>query len=180
MCAANPDGFSLYDRPAASPSNPEIDLGTVFRWVRDRTLRLAEPLSAEDCGVQSMEKASPVKWHLAHTSWFFETLVLEPALPGYRPYDPAYRVLFNSYYESLAEPFPRSRRGLLTRPPLEEVLAYREHVDCHVSALLAKGPDLDPQLRFVIELGLNHEQQHQELVLTDLKHAISANPIQPA
>ena len=180
MCAAKHDGFSLSDLPGPSPSSLEIDLATVFHGVRDQTLRLAEPLSAEDCGVQSMEEASPVKWHLAHTSWFFETLVLEPALPGYRPYDPAYRVLFNSYYESLAEPVPRSRRGLLTRPPLEEVLAYREHVDCHVSALLAKGPDLDPQLRFVIELGLNHEQQHQELVLTDLKHALSTNPLQPA
>jgi ergothioneine biosynthesis protein EgtB len=127
-----------------------------------------------------MEEASPVKWHLAHTSWFFETLVLEPAMPGYRPFHPQYRFLFNSYYNSVGPQYPRQRRGLLTRPSLKEVLAYRQHVDHHVAALLAKGPDVDPQTLASIELGLHHEQQHQELVLTDVKHALSHNPLSPA
>ncbi|MDH3212258.1 MAG: ergothioneine biosynthesis protein EgtB [Myxococcales bacterium] len=166
--------------PMDSLDDARVDLSLRYRNVRERTIRLAAPLSPEDCAVQSMEEASPVKWHLAHTSWFFENFVLEPAMPGYRPYHAEYRYLFNSYYHSMGARYPRPQRGLLTRPSLEEVLAYRRHVDHHVVALLAKGPDLDPERRASIELGLHHEQQHQELALTDVQHVLSHNPLHPA
>ena len=135
-------GARLTGLPGDSLADASVDLPIRYREVRKRTLRLAEPLSPEDCAIQSMEDASPVKWHLAHTSWFFETLVLEPTMPGYRPFHPQYRFLFNSYYNRVGPQYPRSRRGLLTRPSLKQVLAYRQHVDHHVAALLAKGPDL--------------------------------------
>jgi ergothioneine biosynthesis protein EgtB len=151
-----------------------------YAAVRAQTRRLAEPLSPEDCALQSMTDASPTKWHLAHTSWYFETFVLEEAVPGYRVFREPFRVLFNSYYNSVGEQYARPARGLLSRPSLEEVLAYRRHVDRHMEGLLDKEPDLDPQLREVILLGLHHEQQHQELVLTDLKHAFGCNPLDPA
>ena len=149
-----------------------------YTRVRAQTERLAAPLSAEDCCVQSMPDASPTKWHLAHTSWFFETFVLERALPGYRVFDPQFRVLFNSYYNGVGDQHPRAQRGLLTRPSLAEVLAYRVHVDRHVVEVLAKEQPGD--VRAVIELGLHHEQQHQELLLTDAKHLLASNPIRPA
>jgi len=154
-----------------------LDLADAYRDVRAATEALCAPLSPEDCAVQSMQDASPVKWHLAHTSWFFETLVLE-GLPGYAAFDPAFRVLFNSYYQSVGEQHPRPERGVLSRPSLDRVLAYRRHVDVAVLRLLDAGAPstaLD-----VVELGLHHEQQHQELVLTDLKHAFSRNPLRPA
>ncbi len=119
-----------------------------------------------------------MKWHLAHTSWFFETFVLVPGLPGYAPFDPAYRQLFNSYYVGVGERPPRPQRGLLSRPSLEEVWRYRRHVDHGVARLLERGPA--PQLLALTELGLHHEQQHQELILTDLKHHFSCNPLLPA
>ena len=144
-----------------------------YQPVRAATLALIEPLSAEDCAIQSMPDASPVKWHLAHTTWFFETFVLEPHASGYRSFDPAYRYLFNSYYNALGARHPRPERGMLSRPSLAEVLAYRRHVD---EAVLANN-DLPPE---PIELGLHHEQQHQELILTDLKHLLSRNPLSPA
>ena len=122
-----------------------------------------------------MPDASPVKWHLAHTTWFFETFLLE-GQPRYRPFDPAYRVLFNSYYNAVGEKHPRAERGLLSRPRLEEVLAYRRHVDDAMQALLATEKYEDE----LLELGLQHEQQHQELILTDLKHLLSRNPLKPA
>jgi ergothioneine biosynthesis protein EgtB len=150
-----------------------------YEAVRQASERLAAPLSAEDCGIQSMEDASPTKWHLAHTSWYFETFVLEGAVPGYTPFDPHFRILFNSYYNGIGEQYARPQRGLLSRPSLEEVLAYRRHVDRHMAGLLSKGPDLDVCLREVIVVGLHHEQQHQELILTDLKHALSMNPMHP-
>jgi ergothioneine biosynthesis protein EgtB len=153
-----------------------LDLADSFARVRAQTERLAAPLSPEDCCVQSMPDASPTKWHLAHTSWFFETFVLAPAVPDYRIFDPSFRVLFNSYYNGVGEQHPRPQRGLLTRPPLADVLAYRAHVDRHVAALLASG---DAPLA-TIELGLHHEQQHQELLLTDAKHLLAANPLRPA
>ena len=173
-------GARLTGLPGDSLADASVDLPIRYREVRKRTLRLTEPLSPEDCAVQSMEDASPVKWHLAHTSWFFETLVLEPTMPGYRPFHPQYRFLFNSYYNRVGPQYPRPQRGLLTRPSLKQVLAYRQHVDHHVAALLAKGPDVDPQPLASIELGLHHEQQHQELVLTDVKHALSHNPLSPS
>jgi ergothioneine biosynthesis protein EgtB len=153
------------------------DLATRFGAVRAATERLAEPLSPEDATAQSMPDASPVKWHLAHTSWFFETFLLEP-VPGYRPLDPAYRVLFNSYYHSVGEQHFRPERGLITRPGLLEVRAYRAHVDAACRALLARGA-LSPAQCAVAELGLQHEQQHQELILTDLKHLLARNPLHP-
>jgi ergothioneine biosynthesis protein EgtB len=148
-----------------------------YARVRAQTERLAAPLSAEDCCVQSMPDASPTKWHLAHTSWFFETFVLERMLPGYRVFDPEYRVLFNSYYNGIGEQHPRSQRGLLTRPSLAEVLGYRAHVDRHVLEVLVKE-HADEALA-VVELGLHHEQQHQELLLTDAKHLLATSPLRP-
>src|SRR5207249_11551549 len=126
-----------------------------------------------------MPDASPVKWHLAHTSWFFETFVLEPHVPGYRFYDVAFRVLFNSYYNAVGDKHPRPQRGLLSRPSLAAINAYRAHVDAAMHALLART-DPSSRLGALIELGLNHEQQHQELILTDVKHLLSRNPLKPA
>ncbi len=168
-------------RSQLGPAAPSCDaLARRFRDVRGRTEVLRAPLSAEDCVAQSMDDASPTKWHLAHTSWFFETFVLEPAMPGYRPFDPQFRVLFNSYYQQVGPQHPRPRRGLLTRPSLDEVLAYRAHVDAQVLELLAHGAGRAEPLAAVIELGLHHEQQHQELILTDAKHLLGSNPLRPA
>src|SRR5215470_14251162 len=145
-------------QPAATPAP---GLAARYRAVRAASEALAAPLSPEDCTAQSMPDASPVKWHLAHTSWFFETFVLE-GTPGYRPLEPAYRVLFNSYYHAVGEQHFRPERGLVTRPGLAEVLAYRRHVDEHCLALLGRGR-LGAAALAVLELGLQHEQQHQEL-----------------
>jgi len=142
---------------------------------RKLTLDLAAPLSDADATIQPFPDASPAKWHLAHTTWFFETFLLE-GQPRYRPFDPAYRVLFNSYYNAVGEKHPRAERGLLSRPRLDEVLAYRRHVDDAMQALLATEKYEDE----LLELGLQHEQQHQELILTDLKHLLSRNPLKPA
>jgi ergothioneine biosynthesis protein EgtB len=150
-----------------------------YLLIREVTQALAAPLSAEDCAIQSMPDASPVKWHLAHTTWFFETFVLEPHYPGYRSFDPVYRVLFNSYYDTVGDKHPRPERGMLSRPKLEDVLAYRDHIDEAMLALLATER-LPAEIAGLIELGLHHEQQHQELILTDLKHLLSRNPQKPA
>lgn len=149
-----------------------------YRSIRQATLALAAPLSAEDCAIQSMPDASPVKWHLAHTTWFFETLVLAPHQPGYRAFDPAYRVLFNSYYNTVGDKHPRPERGMLSRPSLDEVLAYRHHVDAAMPGLLSSSPSAE--VAALVELGLQHEQQHQELILTDVKHLLSRHPQKPA
>jgi hypothetical protein len=130
-----------------------------FQAVRANTLALAEPLSAEDCQVQAAPFASPVKWHLAHTTWFFETFVLERASAAHRPFHPAFRELFNSYYVGVGPLWQRPQRGLRTRPALAEVRAYRAHVDERVDALLARG--VDAATAALVELGLNHEEQHQ-------------------
>ncbi len=150
-----------------------------FGEIRGATRALCAGLSAEDCALQSMPDASPAKWHLAHTSWFFETFVLAPGLAGYRPFAPGFRVLFNSYYVGVGERHPRAERGLISRPALGEVYAYREHVD---EAILrwAQTGSATVQALDVFELGLHHEQQHQELILTDLKHLLSRNPLKPA
>ena len=153
------------------------ELADAYRKVRARTLALAAPLSAEDCCVQSMPDASPTKWHLGHTAWFFETFVLERREAGFKPFDPAFRVLFNSYYNAIGDKHPRPWRGLLTRPGLEAVLSYRADVDQRMQPLLAGD---DKELAALIELGLHHEQQHQELLLTDIKHLFSCNPLSPA
>ncbi|GIZ53607.1 ergothioneine biosynthesis protein EgtB [Noviherbaspirillum aridicola] len=150
-----------------------------YRSVRARTAELAAPLSQEDCCVQSMPDASPVKWHLAHTTWFFETFILERREAGFRAFHPAFRVLFNSYYNGVGDKHPRPQRGLLTRPSLDEVLAYREQVDRRMLRLLEQRQD-DGDLAALVETGLQHEQQHQELILTDVKHLLSMNPLLPA
>jgi ergothioneine biosynthesis protein EgtB len=150
-----------------------------FRAVRSATAALAAPLSPEDCQVQSMPDASPVKWHLAHTTWFFETFVLERAEPAFAPFDASFRVLFNSYYNAVGPQHARPARGLVSRPSLERVLAYRAAVDERVLAWLARGASPEEALR-VVELGLHHEQQHQELILTDVKHALAQSPLRPA
>jgi ergothioneine biosynthesis protein EgtB len=163
---------------AADGATPAVSLQSAFATVRGVTAALCEGLGAEDCQLQSIEEASPVKWHLAHTAWFFETFVLDPGLPGYRSPQPAYRTLFNSYYVGVGERHPRAQRGLLSRPSLAEVWAYRAHVDAAVRRLLAGAPS--PALQALVELGLQHEQQHQELILTDLLHHFSHNPLAPA
>jgi ergothioneine biosynthesis protein EgtB len=151
-----------------------------LRHARAQTERLAAPLSAEDCALQSMPDASPTKWHLAHTSWFFETFVLEKAIPGYVPFHPQFRMLFNSYYVAVGPRHPRPERGLLSRPALSEVLAYRRHVDEQMARIIEDGTLADSALADIVELGIHHEQQHQELILTDLKHLLSRNPLHPA
>ncbi len=153
---------------------PISDLAQNYAQVRAHSLTLAAPLSAEDCTIQSMPDASPVKWHLAHTTWFFETVILS-RVPGYAPFDPRFAYLFNSYYEALGPRHPRPRRGILTRPSLQEVLAWRAHVDTAMRDACG-----DDSLRDSILLGLHHEQQHQELILTDIKHAFFSNPLLPA
>ncbi len=154
-------------------------LAARYRAIRAATERLCAPLSPEDCQAQSMPDASPAKWHLAHTTWFFDTFVLEPRVPRYTPFDPAFRVLFNSYYQQVGAQHPRPHRGVLTRPSLDAVRDYRRTVDEAVLALLAADAP-DAALAALIELGLQHEQQHQELILTDVKHLLAANPLRPA
>ncbi|WP_326542101.1 ergothioneine biosynthesis protein EgtB [Pseudorhodoferax sp.] len=149
--------------------------------VRAHSLALAAPLSAEDQCVQSMPDASPTKWHLAHTSWFFEAVVLRPLWPGYAAFDARFFYLFNSYYEALGPRHPRPQRGLLTRPSAAEVLAYRQHVDAALLRLCCEADTDGWALAApLLELGLQHEQQHQELLLTDALHALSCNPLLPA
>jgi ergothioneine biosynthesis protein EgtB len=150
-----------------------------YRRVRQVTEELSAPLSAEDCAIQSMPLASPTKWQLAHTSWFFETFLLEPELRSYRPFHPAFRRLFNSYYQTVGEQHPRPERGLLSRPPLADVMAYRAHVDRGMLELFAQGA-VAGEVAARVELGLQHEQQHQELILTDIKHLFAANPLRPS
>jgi len=169
------------DQPSGDTCWPERQAPIErYRAVRQRSLALCEGLGAEDLCVQSMPDASPVKWHLGHVSWFFEAVVLLPHEPGSRPYDKRFLHLFNSYYEALGPRHPRPQRGLLTRPDLAEVLAYRQHVD---RAMLAFMQGCEPSTWHLawplIELGLHHEQQHQELMLTDLLHAFSCNPLLP-
>ncbi len=169
-----PDSTSASPRP-----DPRGQRSERYFSIRGATRSLAAPLSAEDCAIQSMPDASPVKWHLAHTTWFFETFVLVPHKPDYRAFAPEYRFLFNSYYNSIGDRYPRSERGLLSRPDLEEIFAYRRHVDEALLGLLSAGY-LPAEAGGLIELGLHHEQQHQELILTDVKHLLSRNPLKPA
>jgi ergothioneine biosynthesis protein EgtB len=150
-----------------------------YEIVRQRSLALAGPLSDEDCGAQSMPDASPVKWHLAHTTWFFETFILERFEPGFSPFHPAFRVLFNSYYNGIGARHPRAQRGLLTRPAMDQVRAYRANVDTRIARVLAALPG-DDELASLLVLGLQHEQQHQELMLTDIKHLLAQNALYPA
>ena len=165
------------------PAPPAADLLTRFRTVREATMRRVAPLSVEDCCAQSVPDASPVKWHLAHTSWFFETFILERFEPDFVPHHPAFRMLFNSYYNGIGERHLRAHRGLITRPSYAQVLEYRAAVDARVEALLsglhATAADA-PTIANLLSLGLQHEQQHQELIMTDVLHLLSMNPLQPA
>jgi ergothioneine biosynthesis protein EgtB len=165
--------------PLTTSSSERPDsLAERYALVRALTNALVAPLTAEDCVVQSMPDASPAKWHLAHTTWFFEQFLLRPHLSGYSAFHDRYSYLFNSYYESVGPRHQRPERGLLTRPTLDEVRAYRDYIDERMATLLAHGITLE--LAEVVELGLQHEQQHQELLLMDVKHLLSCNPLQPA
>jgi ergothioneine biosynthesis protein EgtB len=155
-------------------------LSRPYEAIRATTLKIAQPFSAEDQMLQSMPDASPMKWHLAHTTWFFETFISSAKVSGYRPFDPRYRQLFNSYYKQLGSHPYRGARGLMSRPSLEEVLAYRKWVDAAMQALIGDASgDASDEVAGLIELGLNHEQQHQELMLTDIKHALWSMPLRP-
>jgi len=156
---------------------PHPTLADRYRAIRSATVELCAPLEIEDYQLQSMPEASPPKWHLAHTTWFFERFVLAGVVPDFRPHHPEFDFLFNSYYDSVGERHPRGARGLLSRPTVAEVLRYRREIDEQMLALVDR---LTPELAGLVELGLNHEQQHQELLLTDLKHAFGLNPLQPA
>jgi ergothioneine biosynthesis protein EgtB len=155
-------------------------LAARYRATRSRTEKLCAPLEPEDYQLQSMAECSPPKWHLAHTAWFFETFVLAPHAPGFRPFHPHYGYLFNSYYDAVGERWPRPARGLLSRPTVAEVYAYRQAVDERTFALLGSADEPTfSAIAPLIELGLAHEEQHQELLLTDLKHAFGLNPLRP-
>lgn len=167
------------ETPRQAPT-PGADLQQRLVATRARSLELAHPLTIEDQTVQAMPDASPTKWHLAHVTWFFETFVLGRHLPAYRSFDERFAYCFNSYYEALGPRHPRPNRGLLTRPTHEEVIAYRQHVDAALRDLLARGIEPEDELARLIEIGIHHEEQHQELMLTDILALFAANPLRPA
>jgi ergothioneine biosynthesis protein EgtB len=173
---ASPSALLVTERNAVTS-----DLIARFRRVRAATEAIAAPLSPEDCQVQSMPDASPIKWHLAHTTWFFETFLLSEFAKSYRPFNAAYKALYNSYYNAVGDKHPRVERGLVSRPTLAEVLAYRAHVNAAIESWLA-GSDLgrNEDIASLMLLGFNHEEQHQELMYTDVKHMLSTNPLAPA
>jgi ergothioneine biosynthesis protein EgtB len=176
----------MWGRPQKLSANenlgpPRDDIEALFRDIRARSIALSAPLTAEDQCIQSMADVSPTKWHLAHTSWFFETFILKPFGGGYGEFHPDYGYLFNSYYQAVGPRHERPKRGLLSRPPLEDIHAYRRHVEEAMKRLITEaGDDAWNKITPLIELGLNHEQQHQELILTDIKHVFSCNPLAPA
>ena len=162
---------------ARVPRPAPNELASDFGAIRALSEALAAPLSDADASLQSMPDASPAKWHLAHVTWFFETFVLRDHVPGYRPWDPRYAYLFNSYYEAEGDRHPRAQRGMLSRPALSDILMWRHHVD---AALVKALPRLTPTAHALVTLGIHHEQQHQELLLTDILHLFAANPLDPA
>lgn len=162
------------DEQARVPTSPAR-----YQAIRALTTKLCTPLVTEDYVIQSMEDVSPTKWHLAHTTWFFETFVLKEFASRYREYHEDFAYLFNSYYVQAGERHCRPKRGLLSRPTVEQVYAYRDFVDRHMIDLLSETGNLNPELVRRVEIGLNHEQQHQELILTDIKHVLSENPLHP-
>jgi ergothioneine biosynthesis protein EgtB len=170
--------------PSVRPLRPATTAAALieqYRTVRADSAALCAPLAVEDFGVQAMPDVSPPKWHLAHTTWFFEAFILLPYARNYRVFHPRFGFLFNSYYETVGRFFPRPQRGLLARPTVEEVYRYRAHVDAALTELLDSAPErLREDLEFRTVLGLNHEQQHQELLLTDIKYNFAVNPLRPA
>jgi ergothioneine biosynthesis protein EgtB len=166
------------DQPQKVATNSKA-LEQRFTHIRAQTEKFAAPISAEDAGLQSMPDASPTKWHLAHTSWFFETFLLERFDPAFQPFDPTFRVLFNSYYNGVGDKHPRPERGLISRPDLQTVLKYRAHITGRIHALLPLAHEIR-EFADLMWLGCHHEEQHQELILTDLKHLLSKNPARPA
>ena len=172
--------MTALDRPPRADADRE-ELRARYRRVRDLTEALAAPLRPEDQVIQSMADVSPTKWHRGHTTWFFETFLLEPSLAGYDVFDPDFRYLFNSYYEAVGPRHPRSQRGLLSRPTVEEVARYRSHVDAAMEKLIDRcDADQWPDFAALAVLGLHHEQQHQELLLMDIKHVLFNNPVDSA
>src|SRR5579862_3486068 len=168
--------MTALSRPHGDDARAE--LRARYRRVRDLTEALAAPLRPEDQVIQSMPDVSPTKWHRGHTTWFFETFLLEPTLTGYDAFDPDFRYLFNSYYETVGPRHPRSQRGLLSRPTVEEVGRYRAHVDAAMEKLIDRcDAELWPDFSALAVLGLHHEQQHQELLLMDIKHVLFNNPL---
>ena len=161
------------------PKNTSLNdhLASFYNKVRDQTLKLSAPLSEADQCIQSMPDASPTKWHLAHTTWFFETFILKRFVGDYQEFHPNYNFLFNSYYEQIGDRHARPERGMITRPSSAEVYEYRDHVDKAMRDYFQTKPTSD--VLQLIELGINHEQQHQELLITDIKHALSRNPLYP-
>jgi ergothioneine biosynthesis protein EgtB len=170
--------------PGPAMAHLEVDRDSAwnaYQKVRRTTEALCHPMEIEDYGIQSMPDASPAKWHLAHTSWFFETFILATSDPGFEPIDPAYSYLFNSYYNAIGQRVPRDRRGLISRPTVTEVYRYRAAVDQRLEKFLDGAPkQAYEKVRAALILGLHHEQQHQELILTDIKHAFACNPSRPA
>lgn len=176
-------GWSGTDvQASASPDDTDdteaADLLASFQCVRTRTEALCEPLAIDDYGIQPMDDASPPKWHLAHTTWFFETFLLVPHLRNYRPFHPQFEYLFNSYYDTVGEQYPRPRRGAMSRPTLNEVLAYRAHVNANMEKLLTSVATQEVVSCTI--LGLHHEEQHEELMVTDLKYNLGNNPLRPS
>ena len=170
--------MTLLDDPTCCPPPRSIpNRLAAYQAVRAASERLCDPLVTEDYVIQSMPDVSPAKWHLAHTTWFWEQFVLVPHAAGYVPFDPAYAFLFNSYYVTVGDRHCRQNRGQLSRPTVADVYAYRRHVDTAMAALLADPP---PAVAELLDIGLNHEQQHQELMLTDIKHVFWVNPLRPA
>ena len=170
--------FESSETASATLATSDVSLTEKYHGIRQTSLRCCEPLSVEDHSLQAMPDASPAKWHLAHTTWFFETFLLTEHLPGYKPLNLAFRNLFNSYYNAVGDRPLRAMRHVLSRPTLEDVHAYRAHVDEAMARLLAR--DLPSNVLDLAVLGMNHEQQHQELILTDVKYGLAANPLRPA
>jgi len=169
------------DADIATPIDLRAHWNEAFRRVRAETERRAARLSVEDQAIQSMPDASPIKWHRAHTTWFFETFLLQPNLPGYKVFDARFAFLFNSYYVAAGPRHERPKRGLITRPSVSEVADYRVHVDAAVDRLIGEASNTAlPEILRILEIGLHHEEQHQELMLTDILHALSQNPTLPA
>jgi ergothioneine biosynthesis protein EgtB len=175
-CSRSGEGVHLM--PEDNGPNVPPDLPAAYASVRGTTERLAGPLSPEDQTVQSMADASPTKWHRAHTTWFFETFILGPNAPNYTLYDESFPYIFNSYYEALGDRHPRPQRGQLSRPGVDDITRYRNAIDDTMLAFLETP--LGPGVPELITLGLHHEQQHQELIVMDIKHVLSCNPLRPA